>query len=312
MIKKIINYWLIEIVSQFNRTNCNNYNIISNAGIGDSIYAAIFCAEIDIKCKLYTSIRNIEVCSIYYNIVEDYNNLKYNEKLTIYYSDRSEIKFLNLLKIFFSGSVFKKNSIFESFNFKNRLLNKIKKSGVKYYKKRNAKNRFYFDLNIPVKHNKYTSVFRSFDVITGPRNYVVIHPFGSDNIRRLTKNQIKNIIEYHKGTDVKIVGALTDKKYFDEYDIKCNFYYFDKSTELLTFLSGAKEIICVDSMISHLATTLIPNPIKIYYGNTFASYYMPQKYSNIEILNNYQSCTPCNRRLCNKINGFSCIQNIYI
>jgi hypothetical protein len=312
MNQKFINYFFVELLSRLNRINCHNYNIISDAGIGDSIYAAIFCAENNVRSTLYTSNRNIEVCSIYFNRLEDIKNIKYNNKYTIYYSDRSNIKLINLIKIIINKSVFIKNSIFESFNLKNRLLNKLKINNERYYKNSNARKRFYSDLKIPIKNNKYISVYRSFDIVTGPKNYVVIHPFGFDDIRRLTKNQIKNIIKFYNGTTVYIVGSSKDQKYFDEYKIECNFYCFSKSTDLLTFMSGAKEIICVDSMISHLVTTLIPNPVKIYYGNTFASYYMPQKNSNIQIISNYQNCTPCNKISCKKINGFSCIQNIYL
>uniref|UniRef100_UPI0040473A63 hypothetical protein n=1 Tax=Polynucleobacter sp. TaxID=2029855 RepID=UPI0040473A63 len=312
MISKFILYYIFEKLTHFNKNKVKKINIISRAGIGDSIYAGIFCAESSKECFLYTASKNIEICSLYYDKVFDTKDLDFLQKESLYYSDRSLLNLIDLIKIFLNRSCFIKNSIYESPNFIKRICNKLRIRNYKYYGKTNSRKRFYDDINIKSSSRKYISVYRSFNIDSRKRDYIVIHPFGSDSIRKLTKSQIENIIEYYSNNKIYIVGSIYDKKYFNEYNLNINLTIFDKATDLLEFLSGAKKIICVDSMISHLVSTLLSNPVTIYYGNTFSSYFMPQTFSNISLIDNYQKCTPCNRTYCDKINGLSCVQNIYL
>lgn len=312
MIFKLIKYYIFEKLTYQNKNTANNIKVISLAGIGDSIYAAIFCAESTVKCQLYTSSKNIEICSLYYNEVYDIKDLKYFEENSIYYSDRSNLKLVELFKILLKGSCLIKNSIYESPNIVKRICNKFKFRNNYYYGKTNSRIRFYDDLKLTKIKRNYVSVYRSFNINTLKKDYIAIHPFGTDSIRRLTKEQIANIVEYFCNEKIYIVGSTFDKKYLNGINEDIEFTVFEKSTDLLEFLSGAKSIICVDSMVSHLVTTLLSNPVTIYYGNTFASYYMPQSYSNISIIHNYQKCTPCSRTRCDKIDGLSCVQNIYL
>lgn len=312
MIFKYIKYLIFYILTYKNKNSIKDINVISLAGIGDSIYSAIFCAESQKECILYTHSKNIEICSLYYNKVYDIKYIDYSQKSTLYYSDRSNIRIKDLFKIYQNKSCFVKNSIFESFNIYKRINHKLQLNNLNYYGNVNARNRFYKDLNYKILRRKYISVYKPFNVHIPNRNYVIIHPFGSDDIRNLTKEQIININNYFKIYKIYIIGSEFDLKKYKNYDVNLEFIMLQKAENLLEFLSGAKYIICVDSMISHLVTTLLPNNIIIYYGNTFSSYYMPQNFLNIKVISNYQKCTPCNNKNCNKINNLSCIQNIYL
>lgn len=312
MIFKFLNYYIFEKLTNLNKKSAKKIKVISLAGIGDSIYAGIFCAESKTDCMLYTTPKNIEICSIYYDKVYDIKSLNYLEPSCLYYSDRSSLNLMDLINIFLKKSCFIKNSIYESMNIIKRIRNKLSFRNTEYYGSTNSRKRFYNDINIKSQNRNYISVYRPFNIYSKKRKYIVIHPFGSDSIRRLTKDQIQNILEYYSTDKVYIVGTDSDKKYINDYNLNIDLFTFEEATDLLEFLSGAKIIICVDSMISHLVTTLLSNPVIIYYGNTFSSYYMPQKFSNISLKENYQKCTPCNRKFCNKINGLSCVQNIYL
>lgn len=309
MILKFLKYLIFSNITYYNKKNVKKINVISLAGIGDSIYAAIFCAESQIDCTLYTYSKNIEICTLYYDKVYDIKHIDYSERFSCYYSDRSNLSLLDLMKIYKNKSCFVKNNIYESFNLVKRICNKFDINNLNYYGENNARTRFYNDLNYKLLNRKFVSIYKSLNVCISKNKYVIIHPYGSDNIRKLTKEQIKNISNVFKNDKIYVVGSKFD---LDNYNENFEFITFEKVENLLEFLSGAKNIICVDSMVSHLVTTTLSNNITIYYGNTFSSYYMPQNFTNIKILNNYQNCTPCNRKNCNKINNLSCVQNIFI
>jgi len=296
------------IINLFKR-RISEVNIISDAGYGDLLYAIHFakmCRSLNVR--IYTSKMKLEFAKFFYEKCYSSEELALNSTNTLFYSDRSNFSASQLFKIFIKGNLFISNSLFERLRITFRLRRFFNKTlNRDFYANLDCLSRFYNDLGICYERIDY-NFLRKESEQTKKTAVTLVHAFGADKIRHLTRDQIVKIGK--KYNNLKLLGTASGDRIYKEYRLGYDFVVVDDWSKTTHLIQSASILICVDSVIAHLSRFLTNSRTIVLVGNTFAEYYYPQPTSNLEILSNYQSCTPCSQTDCHKVNNKSCIQNI--
>ena len=284
-------------------------NIISDAGYGDLLYAIHFgkkCRSLNIR--IYTSKMKLDFAKFFYEKCFSLDELSLDSSSALFYSDRSNFSARQLFNLFIKGNLFISNSLFERLRIIFRLRRFFKKTlNREFYANLDCLSRFYSDLAICYERIDY-NFLNSESNQTKKNAVTLVHAFGSDKIRHLTRDQIVKIS--NKYNNLKLIGTAADYEIYKEYRLNYDFIVLDDWSKTIRLIESASILICVDSVIAHLSRFLTNSKTIVLVGNTFAEYYYPQPTNNLEILSNYQSCTPCSQTNCTKINNKSCVQNI--
>jgi ADP-heptose:LPS heptosyltransferase len=302
-------YSLLAI--KYIKPNFNKIYLVSDAGYGDLLYAAYFARNCPYKnIILYCSEEKLDFAKLFYSKSYAINDLPFNSRKSLYYSDRSDFSISQLIKFFINGNFFISNSIYERL----RVVFRIKrffnyKHNKKFYNNLNCLSRYYEDFYLFTNNINYQ--FKQKEIRpTKKENFTILHAFGSDSIRHLTKEQITMVAE--KFNNLVLIGTMSDYLKYKKYNLNYVFYVQSNWVETVNLIRKASFIVCVDSSIAHLSRFLTNVETIVLVGNTFAEYYYPFPEPNLRIIHNYQPCTPCSNVECNKIKNKSCVQNIII
>ena len=306
----LFSYYSLFII-KYIKPNLQKIYLISDAGYGDLLYSTYFASNSpDKNVRLYCSEIKLDFAKIFYSESYATVNLSFNSKNCLYYSDRSDLSIIQLMRIFIGGNLFISNSIYERLRITFRLKRFFNYSFNKnFYNNLNCLSRFYEDLCLPTDKINYqfnqSKICRSKKI-----NLTILHAFGSDSIRHLTREQI--IMIGTRFDNLVLIGTSSDYLKYKKYNLNYIFYVQDNWLKTMDFICKASFIVCVDSSIAHLSRFITNSEILVLVGNTFAEYYYPFPEPNLKIIHNYQSCTPCSNRECHKIKNKSCVQNIAI
>ncbi len=143
--------------------------------------------------------------------------------------------------------------------------------------------------------------------------YVVIHAGGKDPIRKLTAGVLSGVVSGLGKDRVVLVGGAEDvdlgvemkKRHPGLWDMTGRLGL----GEVFLLLKHAAACIAPDSAIMHMAATA-GTPLVALMGNALPETYGPLSGGRAFVLSRRPPCSPCNRRVCGKYGGLSCVQDI--
>jgi ADP-heptose:LPS heptosyltransferase len=313
----------------------NTILVVQLSGIGDAILTLPLVESLSINNKIVILTKTSNL-NIYKNqpfiskIIEykesnfiNYNNFinffsLYNFELLV--SIRSNFNFLffaliNNVKVI-------PNPLFERFRLYSRFCSFFSKNyKKKYYNKTHTVNIFNKYFNIKQNFNNLIPIYKEIipnsliEFINNEKNIIIFHFAGQDEIRKLKKEVITNIIN---NINIKIIllGVEKDLNIIKNIHLPNNVYNaigLLNLNQISYLFERVNNIICVDSSIMHLASINRKMNMICLTGNTLTSYYGPYRVinsDNIIILDRKPLCSPCSKTKCIKFNGYSCVQDI--
>lgn len=151
------------------------------------------------------------------------------------------------------------------------------------------------------------------DLLDKRREYVVVHAGGRDPMRKMTAGVVSGIISDLGDDRVVLVGGAEDAGL--AAGLKSRHPRLQDMTgrlnlnEVFLLLKNASACIAPDSVVMHMAAAA-GTPLVALMGNALPETYGPLSDSETVVLSRRPPCSPCNRRVCRKYGGVSCVQDI--
>lgn len=131
------------------------------------------------------------------------------------------------------------------------------------------------------------------------RSTIIIHPFSSEQNRNLSTNQIMQILQKYRLSNIFLVGT---RREYDELDDRvkkfCDYsgvnLFLDQTfNELITLIKNSSLVIGGESFVVNLADTLDKTCIGIYSNLTFPMVWNLSGDQSVVLRNEFLSCGPC-------------------
>lgn len=316
MLNKILNliknrYYDFKINESDNSKNLNSEIIlVLLGGIGDSIIAFDLIQNIKEKFRILTYRQHQCLFRVHF---QNLNFIEYNEK-NEYYIYNSKIILLKSNEKFKewiyrnrnNGNTVVFNPLFDNRSLAQRFLFLLSRSRKKqFYATRHMKNYYSQMLNLGNIKTKNVPKIKTKLVKVG------IHVSGSVDLRSLRIEFIHDLITELEAEQFYLYGSRDDVDKYSNIkrgDKVINLIGKIELNELSTYLQKMDLVICPDSMIMHYCDYL-GVPVIGLMGNSLPELYgLFHQSENIVARN--MKCAPCALSRCNKINGYSCIQDI--
>jgi ADP-heptose:LPS heptosyltransferase len=216
---------------------------------------------------------------------------------------------LNIIKFSKKSTAIVLNPIFDSINPLNKLKLKLfVLHRKKFYAKSHMKDIFSQMLKVSITTKIKIKIKNH---VSNSLN-VGLHVAGSNPIRQLLPSILNDVIISCPDYIFHIIGGRSDYFRYKSLLNNSNVINLIGELDLIDlgqYISNLDLVICPDSMVLHYADSLGIMVISIM-GNAMQETYGPYHNSKELVLTRNPNCSPCSRIICNKFNGFSCIQDI--
>lgn len=290
--------------------------IVLLGGIGDSILAIepiIEFLRLNKRAEINVLVKKEHAALLKHHLL-DIKIITYCENLIDYgiydliilLKSDIEVK-LNIINFSKKSTVIVLNPIFDNIHPLKKLTLKLSVLHRKnFYAKYHMKDIFCQMLRVAIatKINTNSRVTNSLNV--------GLHVAGSNPIRQLLPSILSDVIISCPDYIFHIIGGKSDYFRYESLLNNSNVINLIGELDLIDlgqYISNLDLVICPDSMVLHYADSLGITVISIM-GNAMQETYGPYHNSKEFVLTRNPNCSPCSRIICNKFNGFSCIQDI--